>query len=57
VIYQIGMQMLSTIPDISEVHLEANNRTWDTIIERGEEIGIYTEARPPIGVLGLRLKR
>ena len=57
VIYQIGTKMLADIPGIAEVHLEANNRTWDTIAERGEELGVYTEARPPFGVLGLRLKR
>jgi urate oxidase len=56
-IYQIGTKMLADIPGISEVHLEANNRTWDTIAERGEELGVYTEARPPFGILGLRLKR
>lgn len=57
VIYQIGTRLLSDIPSISEVDLEANNRTWDTIVERGEELGVYTEARPPFGCLGLRLKR
>src|SRR3984957_10392417 len=57
VIYQIGTQMLAEIPGIAEVHLEANNRTWDTTVERGEELGVYTEARPPFGCLGLRLKR
>jgi urate oxidase/2-oxo-4-hydroxy-4-carboxy-5-ureidoimidazoline decarboxylase len=57
VIYQIGTQMLADIKSIAEVHLEANNRTWDTIVERGEELGVYTEARPPFGCLGLRLKR
>ena len=57
VIYQIGTKILEEIPGVSEVHLEANNRTWDTIAERGQELGVYTEARPPFGVLGLRLKR
>jgi urate oxidase / 2-oxo-4-hydroxy-4-carboxy-5-ureidoimidazoline decarboxylase len=57
VIYQIGTKMLADIPSISEVHLEASNRTWDTIAERGDELGIFTEARPPFGCLGLRLKR
>lgn len=56
-IYQIGTKILADLPSIAEVHLEANNRTWDTIVERGEELGVYTEARPPFGVLGLRLKR
>jgi urate oxidase/2-oxo-4-hydroxy-4-carboxy-5-ureidoimidazoline decarboxylase len=57
VIYQIGTKMLADIPAISEIHLEANNRTWDTVVERGEELGVYTDARPPYGCLGLRLRR
>ena len=57
VIYQIGTKMLADIPSIAEVHLEGNNRTWDTIVERGDELGVFTEARPPFGCLGLRLKR
>ena len=57
VIYQIGTKMLADFPSIAEVHLEANNRTWDTVVERGQELGIYTDARPPYGCLGLRLRR
>jgi urate oxidase / 2-oxo-4-hydroxy-4-carboxy-5-ureidoimidazoline decarboxylase len=57
VIYQIGTQMLAGISAIAEVHLEANNRTWDTAAERGDETGVFTEARPPYGCLGLRLRR
>jgi urate oxidase len=57
VIYQIGCRMLSELPMISEVQLEANNRTWDTVVEKGEEIAVYTEARPPYGCLGLTLRR
>ncbi len=55
-IYQIAGKMLADIPEIAEVHLEANNRTWDTVTESGK-IGIYTDARPPFGCLGLRMKR
>lgn len=57
VIYQLGTKMLADLPAIAEVHLEANNRTWDTIVERGAEVGVYTDARPPFGCLGLRLRR
>ena len=57
VIYQMGSTMLEKLPELAEVHLEANNRTWDTIAERGDELGVFTEARPPYGCLGLRLKR
>ena len=57
VIYQMGSQLLARVPAIAEVRLEANNRTWDTIAEKGEELGVYTDARPPYGCLGLTLKR
>ena len=57
VIYQIGTRMLADIATIQEVHLEANNRTWDTIAEQGEALGVYTDARPPYGCLGLTLQR
>ena len=56
-IYQMGTKILADIPAISEMRLEANNRTWDTIAERGDELGVYTDARPPYGCLGLTLKR
>lgn len=57
VIYQLGTKMLAEIPAISEIHLEANNRTWDTIVERGDQLGVYTDARPPYGCLGVTLRR
>jgi urate oxidase/2-oxo-4-hydroxy-4-carboxy-5-ureidoimidazoline decarboxylase len=57
IIYKMGTRMLEEIPTLAEVHLEANNRTWDTVAERGDELGIFTDARPPYGCLGLRLKR
>ena len=56
VLYQIGAKILSGISEIAEVHLEANNRTWDTAAERGETC-VFTDSRPPYGCLGLRLRR
>ena len=57
VIYQIGTRVLAEIPEIAEIHLEANNRTWDTVIEQGDTMGVFTDARPPYGCLGLRMRR
>ena len=57
VIYQLGNKMLAEIPPIAEVNLEAENRTWDTVVEQGESLGVYTDARPPFGCLGLTLRR
>ena len=57
VIHRMATKLLADIPSIAEVHLEANNRTWDTIAEQGEALGVYTDARPPYGCLGLTLTR
>jgi urate oxidase / 2-oxo-4-hydroxy-4-carboxy-5-ureidoimidazoline decarboxylase len=56
VIYAMGTRLLEEIPEIADVHLEATNRTWDTVAEQGA-VGIYTDPRPPFGCLGLRLTR
>jgi urate oxidase/2-oxo-4-hydroxy-4-carboxy-5-ureidoimidazoline decarboxylase len=53
----MARKLLAEIAQIDEVHLEANNRTWDTIAEQGEDLGVYTDARPPYGCLGLTLRR
>ncbi|MGH8186300.1 MAG: factor-independent urate hydroxylase, partial [Steroidobacteraceae bacterium] len=57
VIYQMGTRLLEKIPSLAEVHLEANNRTWMTIQEQGDELGVYADPAPPYGCLGLRLTR
>ena len=57
VIYKMGTQVLEELPTIAEIRLEANNRTWDTIVEQGDRLGVFTEARPPFGCLGLTLRR
>jgi urate oxidase len=57
VIYQLGTRLLADMPSLAEVHLEAQNRTWDSVADRGAELGVYTDPRPPYGCLGLRLKR
>ncbi len=57
VIYQMGTRMLDEIPAIAQVDLEANNRTWDPATEPGTDLGVYTDARPPFGCLGLSLRR
>jgi urate oxidase / 2-oxo-4-hydroxy-4-carboxy-5-ureidoimidazoline decarboxylase len=57
IIYKIGCRVLEEIPAIAGVNLEANNRTWDSIAEKGDELAVYTDARPPYGCLGLSLQR
>ena len=57
VIYQMGTRILAELPAVAEVHLEAQNRTWDTVSEPDKSLGVYTDPRPPYGCLGLRMKR
>ena len=57
VIHQLGTKMLANIPAIEQIHLEANNRTWDTVAEQGNVLGVFTDPRPPYGCLGLTMKR
>lgn len=57
IIYQLGSRVLAEFGMVSEIRLEANNRTWDTIAEQGDVLGVYTDARPPYGVLGLSMRR
>jgi urate oxidase / 2-oxo-4-hydroxy-4-carboxy-5-ureidoimidazoline decarboxylase len=57
VIFKMGNQILAEIKSISEVRLEAENRTWDTIVEQGDRLGVFTDPRPPFGCLGLTLRR
>ena len=56
-IYQLGNRVLADVPCIAAVDLEANNRTWDTVAESGDQLGVFTDPRPPYGCLGLRLRR
>jgi len=57
IIHQMGTKIFADLPDISELRFEANNRTWDVVQERGEELGVYIEPAAPFGVLGLTLTR
>ncbi len=57
ILHRLGSAILDEIPEISELNLEGQNRTWDTVAEQGETLGVYTDARPPVGCLGLTLRR
>ncbi|MBM3818116.1 MAG: urate oxidase [Acidimicrobiia bacterium] len=56
-IHRIGTSLLAAHDAIAEIRLEAQNRTWDTIAEQGEQLGVYTQPRPAYGCLGLTLTR
>ncbi|HLG59843.1 MAG TPA: urate oxidase [Vicinamibacterales bacterium] len=56
-IHTMATRLLHALPAVGEVRLEANNRTWDTVVEQGDAVGIYTDARPAYGCLGVTLTR
>ena len=55
-VYQIGVEVLERFPEIAAVDFYAENRLWDTAVP-GEEASVYTDARPPFGVITLALER
>jgi urate oxidase len=55
-VHQIGVQVLERFPEIAAVDFYAENRLWDTA-QKGEDASVYTDARPPFGVITLTLER
>lgn len=55
-VHQIGVQVLESFPEVATVDFYAENRLWDTAVP-GEEASVYTDARPPFGVITLTLER
>jgi len=55
-VHQIGGRVLESFPQIAAVDFYAENRLWDTA-QTGEGATVYTDARPPFGVITLTLER
>jgi urate oxidase len=55
----MGTRALQRFPLLAEVSFEAQNRLWDTaqVSERDERVKVYTDPRPPFGVISLKLTR
>lgn len=58
-VYEMGQRILARFPPIVEVSFEAENRTWDTarVSPDDPRRAVYTDPRPPYGVVGLTLTR
>ncbi len=58
-VHEMGVRLLEEQPGISEVSFEAQNRLWDTaeMSDEDERVKVYTDPRPPYGMIGLTLKR
>jgi urate oxidase len=55
-VHEMGVRLLERFEDIELVEFDAQNRLWDKALE-GNGATVYTDARPPFGVIHLALKR
>jgi urate oxidase / 2-oxo-4-hydroxy-4-carboxy-5-ureidoimidazoline decarboxylase len=58
-VHEMGRRLLDRFPVIAELSFEAQNRLWDTahVSEADERVKVYTDPRPPYGMIGLTLRR
>lgn len=58
-VHEMGRRALADFPELAEISFEAQNRLWDTaqVSEEDERVKVYTDPRPPFGVIGLTLTR
>lgn len=58
-IHEMGQRLLTRFGQLGEVWFSAQNRLWDTaeVSAEDERIKVYTDPRPPYGMITLRLGR
>ena len=58
-VHEMGRRALDRFSGLAEIAFEAQNRLWDTaqVSERDERLKVYTDPRPPFGMIGLVLRR
>jgi urate oxidase/2-oxo-4-hydroxy-4-carboxy-5-ureidoimidazoline decarboxylase len=54
-IHQIGQRMLQRFPQLAEVRIDAENRTWEMVAEGTPGVRVYTDPRPPYGIIHLTM--
>jgi urate oxidase len=55
-VHEMGVRALDRFAEIGSISFRAENRLWDKA-EESEGAVVYTEARPPFGVIDLTLQR
>lgn len=57
-VYEMGIRLLKTFPQMSDVWFRAENRLWETAAQvEGESHKVYMDPRPPYGEIKLKLDR
>jgi urate oxidase / 2-oxo-4-hydroxy-4-carboxy-5-ureidoimidazoline decarboxylase len=55
-LHEMGMRVLDRFSEIEQIELDGQNRLWDTACT-SDGVAVYTDARPPFGVIHLTLGR
>jgi urate oxidase len=55
-VHEMGTRALEQFPELGSISFAAQNRLWDTA-QSSEAATVYTDARPPFGVIELTLER
>lgn len=58
-VHEMGTRLLQRFPQLASVSFQAQNRLWDTaaVSEENPKVKVYTDPRPPYGMIGLTLTR
>jgi urate oxidase / 2-oxo-4-hydroxy-4-carboxy-5-ureidoimidazoline decarboxylase len=55
-VHEMGVRALEQFPELASITFRAENRLWDTA-QTAEAASVYTDARPPYGLIELTLDR
>jgi urate oxidase len=55
-VHEMGVRALEEFPDVVSISFQAQNRLWDTA-QTDDDAAVYTDARPPYGLIELTLRR
>jgi urate oxidase len=58
-LHEVGLRLLDRFAELDEVSFAGQNRLWDTaqVSEADERVRVYTDPRPPFGLIELTLRR
>jgi urate oxidase/2-oxo-4-hydroxy-4-carboxy-5-ureidoimidazoline decarboxylase len=55
-VHEMGVRALEQFPELTSISFEAQNRLWDTL-QTADGATVYTDARPPYGLIELTLRQ
>jgi urate oxidase len=55
-VHEMGLRALDRFPEIASISFKAQNRLWDKA-QSSDGATVYTDARPPFGIIHLALER